>query len=535
MRKLTHIITLIATVLLACNAHARTVEIKISNCPKPYVENIRKMTSGLGANDVLILNFDKSGKYEFDGSLKFRCNTTIKGVSSQNTRVILKEGFANGKSKMLDDAFFAVHGSSSKKVKAEVKDICFELASHKNILWEKAPKHIIKICYGDGVVIDNIVAKSQNATLTHVDLRDCSNAVVQNCEFENYNNSAMGGCLWTRGEQNNIQVVNNIFRKYGKDEAFGCWGGAYNRDFEIKNVTVEGNEFYLDNKTGIKLLELDNFLAFNHTYGEGAKTNCVLDNIYFKNNKIKINAPIKRIMILSLSKYATVNNLEISNNEIICTSKSSSTDSFMNDFDIIAESLENINISIKDNYIRTQNEVKGNNGHTFLSVRNANLNVTNNIIENDYPQRLVWCHEGSMRLYLENNDITNVYTTSLSSSKALDDVSITAVNNTFSGDTRIYCRNVKNLSLTYKNNKFNSSNNHFFLQEGAEQNSITFEGNTVNAIAGKGLLFANYGGTPFNFNNVTIANNNFNGVKTADITEPLKKARKLQISGNIYR
>lgn len=117
----------------------------------------------------------------------------------------------------------------------------------------------------------------------------------------------------------------------------------------------------------------------------------------------------------------------------------------------------------------------------------------------------------------------------------IDDASITATNNTLSGDTRIYCRNVKNLSLDFSNNVLNSSNYHFFLQEGAEQTSITFKDNVVNALTGKGIIFANYSGKPCRFNNVTILNNTFNGLKSGNVSDPFKKVNKLQIKGNIYK
>lgn len=539
MKFFRYIIAFVVISLLVCNAQARMVEIKMSQCPKPYVENLRKMTSSLGANDELILNFDKAGKYEFDGSLKFRCNTTIKGVGSQSTKIVVKEGFADSKSKMTDDTFFAVHGSSNRNVKVEIRDISFELASHKGTLWESAPKHIVKICYGDGVVVDNIVTKSQNATLTHVDLRDCGNVVVSNCEFENYNNSAEGGCLWTRGKQHNIHVFNNIFRKYGKDEVFGCWGGVHETDFEIKNIIVENNEFYLDNKTGSKLLDVHNFIAFNHTYNEKAQTYCTLDSIIFKNNKIIINAPLNRILMTAFCKYAIVKNLEISYNEIVCTSKCSRKNSFMNDIDIISELSDKINVTIDNNYLTTKGEILSsdkNSGHTFLSCQNANISVSNNIIENDYPQRFVWCHEGSLRLNLDNNSVTNLYTSAtLSSSKTIDYVSITASNNIFSGDTRIYCRNVKAMDLVYKNNVFNSSNYHFFLHDAANQTSIDFDGNVVNAQTGKGVLYANYSNKDYKFSKATITNNTFNGLNKKSIEGSLKQLKKLTLRGNIYR
>lgn len=540
MRNIKYIFVLIAMVLLASGSHARMLEIKMSTCPKPYVDNIRKMTASLRSADELILNFDKAGKYEFDGSLKFRCNTVIKGLGPNATQVIVKEGFTGGKSKMLDDTFFAVHGSSSRKVSAQVRDISFKLASHKGVLWEKAPKHIVKVCYGDGIVVDNIVTYSDNATLTHVDLRDCENVEVSNCEFENYNNSAEGGCLWTRGKQHNIHVFNNIFRKYGKDEVFGCWGGVNEKDFEIKNVVVENNEFYLDNKTGSKLLDVHNFIAFNHTYTEKAKTFCTLDSVIFKNNKITINAPVNRILMTAFCKYAIVNNLEISHNEIICTGKSSRNNSYVNDIDIISELADKTNITIDNNYITSHCNVMSddskNTGHTFLSVRNATVKMSNNIVENDYPQRLVWCHEGSLFLSLENNNVSNVYTSAtLSSSKTIDAVSITAVNNTFSGDTRLYCRNVKAMDLVYRNNVFNSSNDHFFLHESAAKTSLHFEGNTVNALNRKGIFYANYSGQNYKFTNAKITNNIFNGVNRASLNSSLKSASKLTMSGNIYK
>ena len=500
-------------VIASASAMARTVEIKMSQCPKPYVDNLRTMTATLGNSDELILNFDKPGKYVFDGSLKFNCNTVIKGLGPNDTKVIVREGFNAGKSKMRDDTFFGVRGTTTHKVKAEVRDISFELASHKGILWEKAPKHIVKLSYCNGVVVDNIVSKTRDAVLTNLDLRNCSNVLVQNSEFENYNNCEDGGNLWSRGNQKNITVRNNVFRKYGKDEVFGCWGGVHDKDFEIKNVVVENNEFVLDNKTGSQLLELSVLISFSHAYGEGAKTYCTIDSIYFKNNRIRLNAPIKRVLKMEFSKFALVKNIEISNNEILNTSKSSSNNSFMNDFEVVAESFENTNVKVTGNYVRSQNEVLGD-GHTFLSVKNANIKMTDNIIESDYPFALLWCHGGKMKLDMLGNSVSNLKSLALLSSSGSNDyVHISAKNNEFSGDTRIACRNVKIMDLNINNNVFNSSNYHFFLLEAAEQSSVVFEGNTVNSSSGNGTFYANYSKKDFKFTNVKIEGNTFNGLK----------------------
>ena len=104
---------------------ARTVEIKMSQCAKPLVDNIKKVSSSLGLNDKLILNFDKAGKYEIDGTIRINCNVVIKGVDSKSTRIIVKDGFTNGKSKFTDDCFFRIKGSPNHKITAEVRDLCF--------------------------------------------------------------------------------------------------------------------------------------------------------------------------------------------------------------------------------------------------------------------------------------------------------------------------------------------------------------------------------------------------------------------------
>ena len=91
------------------------------------------------------------------------------------------------------------------------------------------------------------------------------------------------------------------------------------------------------------------------------------------------------------------------------------------------------------------------------------------------------------------------------------------------------------MSLTFKNNTFNSSDYHFFLQEAADQASITFENNIVNASTGKGTLFANYSGKSYNFTKLNISNNVFNGIRRNGIDDCFKNVKNKTISGNIYR
>lgn len=543
MKNIKHIIIFIATVLLSCTATARTVEIKMSTCPKPYVENIRKMTASLGATDELILNFDKVGKYEFDGSLKFKCNTVIKGLGPNSTKVIVKEGFAAGKSKMLDDTFFAVHGLSNQKVKAEVRDVHFELASHKGTLWETSPKHIVKIWNGDGILVDNVTFWSTDAVITHLDLRECSNAVVQNCSFENYNNCEEGGCLWSRGRQDNIVVKNNVFSKYGKDEVLAFWGGNVHKSNEsswMRNIKVENNEFYYGNKIKSKKeFLLSVFICFYHFTEKNTQEKCDIKNLSFTDNNIVIDAPVYRNVSFNFDKLATIDGIEISNNTITNTSRASQSSNYMND--IVISAIGNINrpVVIANNIVRSLGEVLcdgKNSGYIFLSIADADAILQNNVINSDYPIALLLCNSGKMDIRLEDNNVSQLYKLGiLKSRQGVEKARITASGNTFSGDTRIYCDNVEDLTLNFTNNTYNSNDYHFFLQDAARTTSIVFNGNNINALTRKGIMFANYSQKTYNFTKLEVTNNTFYGLSRNAVEDSFKSVRNKTIKNNIYR
>ena len=529
----------IAAALASASVSARTIEIKMSQCPKPLCDNIRKMVEGVNYNDQVILNFDKDGTYEFDGTIKIRCNTIIKGVSAKKTRVIVKEGFSNGKSKMLDDTFFAMHGSSKKKIKVEIKDLRFELANHKGTLWETAPKHIIKICDGDGITVDNATFWSTDAVITHVDLRDCSNVLVQNCTFENYNNCREGGELWSRGEQKNLVIRNNVFWKYGNDEALAIWGGNHNRVVYMRDILVENNVFYYDNKTKFKkVIPIDVLIAFCHFETYNTKYDCNIDNVVFKNNNITMNAVSNANIKLSFDKLAKIGYFEISDNTIINTAKCSSSSSYMKDFEIKTDVLNDTPILLKNNEVRSDCEVLWdgkNSGYTFLGIKGANVQLSDNIISSKYGVALLWCHGGDNDVKLENNTVEKLYKIAiLNDMSHIDTFKITAINNEFGGETGIYSNNIDKLIVDFRNNVFNATDYHFFMIEGAKDNTLNFENNIINSYNRNGAMYANYSGKRNNFDKVNIKNNIFNGISKSSV-EGVFKASKKSISGNVYK
>lgn len=532
---------LIALVVLSFDsAKARTIEIKMSECPKPLLENVRNILSQATRRDVVVLNFDKAGTYEFDGSIRIPCNAIIKGVDSKNTRVIVKEGVANGKSKMLDDTFFKIVGTANHKVKAEVHDIRFELASHKGTLWETAPKHIVKVNHGDGLKFDNVSFYSTDAVITHLDLRQCSNVVVENCLFENYNNCREGGCLWSRGNQRNLVVKNNIFYKYGQDEALGVWGGNEPYNVEMRNILVDSNKFYYENKTKCKTrYPINNLITFCHFETQNTKYECDIDSIVVRNNDIEMREAVKRDIKLVLDKLAKVGYIEISGNNIINTSKGSIRDAFMMDFEIRCAGQVETPIIIKGNHVKSNCEVLSpskDSGYSFAWVSGSNVEISDNVIESEYPLAFINCKDGDVKVKLENNQVGNLCNTAIiSSSTPLKNVTIQAYNNEFTGDTRIYCRNVDSFVLDFQNNIFNSTDYHFFLQESAAVGSIVFKGNTVNAKTGKGIMVANYTGKSYKFSKLNVTNNVFNGLTRSSIEDSFKNVKTKDINNNIYR
>lgn len=534
------ILFLLMLLLMSSIGAARTVEVKISQCGKPIAENLNKVIKTLNANDCLMINLDKPGKYEIDGTIETHCNTIIKGISPSSTQLILKEGFLNGKTKFTDDCFFEMLGTESHKIKVEIKDVAFKLADHNGILWENAEKHIVKIYHSNNLVFDNVISIAQDAAITNLDLRNCSNVLIQNCTFENYNNCKTGGCVWSRGNQENIVIKNNKFWKYGNDEALAIWGGTSTKDMTMKNIRVYDNEFFYENKIRSKKnISIDVLINFAHFEGNGVNKKCYVDSVFFTKNTITNNAQSKRNILLDFDDLAHIGTIEVSNNTINNNSKCQVLDGYMTDITIKTGHTNMGNIIIDDNRIYNEAEILWNgkdSGYTFLGISNGNVQVSNNYMFSDYPVAFMWGHGGKITLNLYNNTASTLCNTAiLSDGTKLEKVVINANNNEFTGDTRIYCRNIDELELNFTNNTLNSNNYHFFLQEAAPLTSVNFDRNTINALTGGGTIYANYSGGSYVFKDIKITNNLFNGVSKNDLEQALGNAKRKSITNNIYR
>jgi hypothetical protein len=97
---------------------------------------------------------------------------------------------------------------------------------------------------------------------------------------------------------------------------------------------------------------------------------------------------------------------------------------------------------------------------------------------------------------------------------------INANNNSFDGDTHIYCNKIDQLDLNFTNNNFTSRTAAFFLDTFAKKGSIIFNKNNVNVAKGTGALLVNWSGADLSkssVNKLQVTGNVFKNVSSSDL------------------
>ena len=210
----------------------------------------------------------------------------------------------------------------------------------------------------------------------------------------------------------------------------------------------------------------------------------------------------------------------------------------MKDFEIKTDVLSETPILLKNNEVRSDCEVLcdgKNSGYTFLGIKGANVQLTDNNIFSKYGVALLWCQGGDNDVKLENNTAEKLYKIAiLNDMTHIGTFKITATNNEFGGETSIYSNNIDRLIIDFRNNVLNTTDYHLFMIEGAKDNTLNFENNIINSDNRNGAMYANYSGKRNNFDKVNIKNNIFNGISKSSV-EGVFKTGKKSISGNVYK
>lgn len=527
--------------LVSFIASARTVEIKMSQCPKPLAVSINNVTKSLGVSDTVILNFDKKGNYEFDRTVRARCNVVMKGLGEKKTKIVLTEG-VDSKGKMLfsnDCYFYYEYPKNGNLGWVSIHDLAVEMTKHSKLWWNGKTMHLFKITHANKVDVTRTKTSLHNAVITNFDLRSCSNVTVENNEIINYNYSEGGGCVWSRDNQRNVVIRNNVFRKYGKDEVIAAWGTEKTGSYVIENLDISNNTIYYGNYQGGSTSNSATMLmSLCHFRGDYVHdSHFKISNVNVAGNNIYLDYSMRFMMLIKFDDLVTHSNIKLCGNTIHksrdCT-KSMTRE--IVDFMVEDGSAGNNSILIKDNTstcAHIDHDKHTLNSNVFISMTQGKVEATGNELDCENRGQFFYISDKDATLTMNDNQATGLYV--LGTVKGCNSAAINAHGNELSGDTRIYCNNAKALDLNFTGNTFNSSNYHFFLQEAALNTSLTFEDNTINALEGKGTIYANYTGKAYNFKKVSVTGNVFKGVARKDVENTLVKASNKRINNNVYR
>ena len=557
MKRTRQYICLLAMLLTAIAGQARTITINADELRGDFTQALRDKCAKASYSDMVVLNFGK-GTYTVNGTIRFNCSVIIKGQGRDNTTIILDKGSdRSGFKAFTDDTYFRITGTLKNPITASISDLTIRLKEHKGIWWEGEARHAVKIYHATKVDIHDMDSYMQNAVITNIDMRVCSNVTVENCIISNYNNCNDGGGLWIRGEMHNIRVKGNKFYKYGKDETLGIYDrvvdvtNGYVRGKAVRtDIFVEDNEFYYGGYKGKdKDPEANCGMLFTlMTDHKLSKDKCTTRNFHMRNNKFYINDVTTRCMYIGFDPADVHEDIYIENNEIINDVIGRDYRYYHKDIEVHDLSSCGDTIHIVGNTVRNKALVlsnSGNIGYMFLQTRGGVVLVDDNKIVNEgstangqpYGMQLVWCQEEGGDVTLRNNVCKGLgYLAYVGGGDGTPLFALNAYNNYFEGDTRIYSHKIKEMNLNFTNNTFKSNNMNFFLQEFASRGKVVFNYNDVDVTSGDGQFMTHWGKNSTNsmkFDQLIITGNKFKGVKSeSDMLRNVTHVKKRKVTSN---
>ena len=549
-------------IVAALPLNAKDVHIYASSITGDFTTVLRSKLQNLTWNDHVVLDFNKAGTYEINGTVRCSANIEIKGVSKEKTTIILNKGTDKANFKAFtDDTFLEAQGTPEHQIEVSIHDISIKLKDHQGIWWDNSAMYAVKIYHACKVNIEHVNSYLRNAVCTNFDLRVCSNVTIKGCNITNYNNCAAGGNIWIRGATKNVEISDNKVYKYGNDEMVAFFEATDNAHTHHRghvtreNINVENNTFSYgyDSKKGKN--DIINDLLFSFiTVDEDVKVNnfgCASKNVRLSNNTFEINDPCKITMILGFTEEDSHQNIVVEdnifeNNENYSGKKYTHEDFLVKDF-----SKNRNTISINNNTVTNNCALVnswGGAGNYFALIRGGNISMEGNTITDNAPISnltketlgtiLLWCGSQGGSAKLSGNEVKGLKMLAcVSEGDGIEKFSITAQNNYFEGDTRIYCNKVKHLDLNFSENTFVSTQYDFFLQEFANEGTLVFSNNNVTAQKG-GQLMTHWSNTPLSsmrFTKLEVSGNTFSGVKQSELMQNIQSSEKRNARYNTFK
>lgn len=492
-----------------------------------------------------------AGNYIVSKDLEFKCNVRI--IGEKGTKVSVTN-FSN----LNDDGLIRVKGLANKKLKLEVRDVEFDVAQQTSSV--AAERFYFKAVYCDSVVFRNISIYLQGYhSLTNIDMRCCSNILVENCVLTNYNNSEAGGVLWIRGNTSNVHIKNNTIRKHGNDEAIAIWGsgntGESVESVNKQNILIENNRFEYGQPGGYPSYGINKFITLFENPSD-REIPYRWSNIKISNNYFEISDLTKNLIYLSFGQPdTTVEGVRIENNTIRHLSDSNNTGYIYTGDNDYERDIVVLSKSDNDVYVRIQNnEVVANHldesqlgnipagKYVHLVVDGAKVMYESNKLNTN---KVLFADILSMggELDIKNNDIRGLSmlcraSLSSTSTDSILPVTLNIHNNKIEGDTRIFCRKVRRLDLHMSNNQFISDSYYLLLQNFGFMGSLIARNNiwerSVKNTNENGTIYGITETSIYLFEKIVFVGNIFESYTQSQISA-LPSATTKIVENNVYK
>ena len=557
--KYTVLVMMIGMAALA--GHARTININVAKVRGDLPMELRQLCENATFSDTVVLNFGK-GTYKIDATVICKCHVIMKGMGTKKSKIVFAHGHSrNGKRAYTSDAFFKFQGTPAQPITVSISDIAFGIEEHDGILWEGAERHAVKILHANRVDIHDVDSYLENAYITNFDLRVCSNVTIVNNTFTNYNNCETGGCLWLRGETHNVLVKGNRFNKYGKDETLAIFDnvidastGNVNGVCSRTNIVIEDNDIYFGGYKGRDKdpAAVPGMVFSLFTAEQDDRDQCTTTDFHLRNNRFYLDDATMRTIYIGFSPNDRHRDIYVENNQIYNNNIRRDWKYYHDDITVHDKSADTDTIQVKGNSIVNRAMVTqsdGSNGYMFVRLYGGNVALTGNRLVDEVtvnPQtgkpagvQLIYCTASTGSVTMRDNVFKGVGRLAfLSSSKRVNNFTLNAENNYFSGDPHIYCYKIDQAHVNFTRNTLVSNNTGFFLRNFPDNGTLTFINNDVTVSPGNGTLLIQWGNGSDNrmrFDQLEISNNVFHGVKSEqEMLKNMKNVGKRKVKANTY-
>lgn len=507
------------------------------------------------------IKLTEPGDYYLKETLYVNCDFTIEGC--ENARIIVD--FPDNGS-YSDDCFIHFSNSNSSGMKTRcntiIKNVTFGVSENhhwRTLNEQPAELHYIKVYAPKSLYLENVRMSLEGHPITNIDIRNGQNVLIKNCVLENYHDNStpinkVGGNLWLRGKTENVEIVDNIFKKIGNDEMLGFFG-HYSDDNILPseeipadgicrkgNILVANNVFEYG-ASGTTAASVSNDCLFSLTDSPSNEQQTYshrFENILFESNKFIINDLVLRLFFCKNEENTIIRDVRFVNNNINYNDFMATTSESTPFLSCQIFEFNNLNYDVDSKYqvvgnsVYNKSKIKNGTqpGLYFLLQNGGEAVVANNKVaifvdDNEYQQfrKIIffWVNYMNTKLTIEHNNLEELYLfgsiscPTTTGDRIINKMDLLVKGNIVKGDSRIYNNNVGELNVSIEDNYFEAERDVIAFQEYGTSGKLRYISNhVVSKYSGSPSFY--YSVTGCNANHVCIVNNVFENLTSSILT-----------------